>query len=300
MIGEIANRCRQLGFKEAYAFAKSLEPSPNPIHPALAAVGKSDAALLFRHHRTCSKIAARLRSRHSIAGSEEEHTMLLEWALLMGQNFRPISDPLIVNPRQYPRRRDNNGMGFVELQKSIAQWIELAREEDQFTTAAISLNLVCRHDLRARLRKIGFENEVFDALEATLVGSQPLSAERVIRWCNAIQSMLLNATAHGRHVGLIIVADTTARAFLRFTRRKGGPDSGVQEVGFRPGSYMGWSFDIACFAFPTLSDREGAATWKSINRHVEANPSDADRWLEDNGLKGIRDICLPWLNQDRG
>lgn len=297
VISMVSQECKQLGFEEAYAFARSLEPTPNLLFPGLAAVGNPNAALLFTHRRACSSVSAAIRTRHGMPGSEDEHAMIFEWAVLIAQNFHPISDLSNVNPRLHAKRSDarNYAMRHVELSKAIDEWIDRARSGGEISRAAVMLNLACRHDLRARLRKLGIEDDVFDAVEDTLVRSQPLTAAKVIGWCNAIKGMLLKTGPHGRHVGLIIVADTAARAFLHFKKRKGGPDSGVLEDGFRPGSYMGWSFDIACFAFPDLSDREGVSTWKSVNRHVEANPSDADRWLDDNGLNSVRQTCLPWL-----
>ena len=231
-------------------------------------------------------------------GSDDEHTRLFEWAVLVAQNFRPIPDIAKENPRLHAKRSDTRNAAMLNkpLLEAIDEWVALVRSNGDATSAAVMLNLVSRHDLRARLKKLDLEAEVFDAVEETLVRQLPLSPARVISWCNTIKTMLLKTGPHARHAGLIIVADTTARAFLHFKKRKGGPDSGGTGAnGFHPGSYMGWSFDIACFVFPDLSDREGMSTWKSANRHVEANPSDADRWLDENDLHNVRNMCLPWL-----
>lgn len=298
VINAVRQECERLGFEEAYAFARSLEPVPNPVFPDLAAVGNPDAVLLFRHRRACSSVAAAIRAHHRMPGTDDEHARLFEWSVLVAQNFRPIPDLAVENPRLHAKRSDPRNAAMINepLLEAIDGWVDLVRQNGQITGAAVMLNLALRHDLRARLKKLGLEGDVFDAMEETLVRQQPLSPARVIGWCNAIKAMLLKTGPHARHAGLIIVADTTTRAFLHFKNRKGGPDSGgTGGNGFHPRSYMGWSFDIACFAFPDLSDREGVGTWKSVNRHVEANPSDADRWLDDNGLHNVRNVCLPWL-----
>lgn len=297
LINQVSQLCKELGFAEAYRFARSLEATPNDEFPGLAAVGNPDAQLVVMHDYACSKSAALIKARHNMPGSETEHVTLFSWAVLIAQNFHPI--PLLPGAvlRQHAKRSDQRNIALqdAEISAAIDDWIAKVSQGNPVMSASVMLHLANRPDLRARLRKAGIEDDVFDAISETFAHSRPLSAQRVIGWCKTIKELLLRTGPHGQHGGLTILADTTRRAFLRFKLRMGGPDSGVAAKGFRTGSYMGWSFDLACFVYPSLADHEGVATWRSVNRRVEANPDEAEQLLAASGLKGVRCECLPWL-----